>query len=285
MEQSKTLKQIKKKIIIPEQINSEEKIMEKIKKIFKNEDFYNFFKKECTKKENKEINPNSMKEILPYKPQIRDLLRVYEFVKLNKRTTVLEIGSGWSTLFISLALDELRKKYSSKIENLRRTNPFFLFSLENEKKFLKISKERLYKYYKNKYYTKNLSFNFSNCYISKFENKFSIQYEKFPICNPDFIYIDGPDIFNIKGEVDGFYYGHKDIMPIASDVLKIEYFLIPGTIILFDGRAANAQFLKDHFKRDWLYHFDETNDQHIFYLNASSLGKLNHRLKSFYENN
>lgn len=226
-----------------------------------------------------------MKEIFPYKPQIRDLLRVYEFVKLNKRTTVLEIGSGWSTLFISLALDELRKKYSSKIENLRRTNPFFLFSLENEKKFLKISKERLSNYYKNKYYNKNISFNFSSCYVSNFENKFTIQYEKFPICNPDFIYIDGPDIFNVKGEVDGFCYGHKDIMPIASDVLKIEYFLIPGTIILFDGRAANAQFLKDHFKRDWIYYFDENNDQHIFYLNAPSLGKLNNRLKYFYENN
>ncbi len=285
MEQSKILKKIKQKIIFPEQIDSEKKIMKKIEKIFENEVFHNYFKKEFLKKENKEIDPNSMKEVYPYKPQIRDLFRVYEFIKLNKRTTVLEIGSGWSTLFISLALDKLRQKYGSKIQNLRRTNPFYLFSLENEKKFLKTSKNRLSKYYKKINFKNNISFCHSNCYISKFENKYTIQYENFPICNPDFIYIDGPDIFNVKGVEDGFSYGHKDIMPISSDVLKIEYFLIPGTIILFDGRAANAQFLKDHFKRDWLYYADKKNDQHIFYLNAPSLGKLNDRLKKFYENN
>ena len=44
-------------------------------------------------------------------------------------------------------------------------------------------------------------------------------------------------------------------------------------------------FKKDHFKRDWIYYFDEKNDQHIFFLNAPSLGKLNNRLKNFYENN
>ena len=226
-----------------------------------------------------------MKESSPYKPQLNDLLRVYDFIILNKRTTILEIGSGWSTLFINLALDHLRKEYSSQLSELRRTNPFHLFSIESEKKFLKITKQRLSRFYRSKEFQQNTSFKLSDCYLTKFDNKYSIKFKKFPICNPDFIYVDGPDIFNVKGELEGFSYGHKDIMPISSDILKVEYFLIPGTIILFDGRAANAQFLKDHFKRDWLYNFDKKNDQHIFFLNAPSLGRLNDKLKNFYENN
>ena len=71
---------------------------------------------------------------------------------------------------------------------------------------------------------------------------------------------------------------------MANDILKIEYFLTPGTIIVVDGRAANAQFLKDHFKRNWLYEFDNENDQHIFYLDAPLLGKYNKLQIAFYKN-
>ena len=35
------------------------------------------------------------------------------------------------------------------------------------------------------------------------------------------------------------------MMPMQCDILKIEYYLIPGTIIIADGRAANSKFLKD----------------------------------------
>ena len=37
----------------------------------------------------------------PYTPQLSDLYRLYKFVILNKRTTILEFGSGWSTLMFS----------------------------------------------------------------------------------------------------------------------------------------------------------------------------------------
>ena len=70
----------------------------------------------------------------PYKPEIRDLYNLYNYIILNKRITVLEFGSGWSSLIIALALDKL-KKNSKKVTNLRRNNPFELFIVENEKNF------------------------------------------------------------------------------------------------------------------------------------------------------
>ena len=73
------------------------------------------------------------------------------------------------------------------------------------------------------------------------------------------------------------------MMPMSCDILKIEYFLTPGTIIVSDGRSANSQFLIDNFKRKWLHYYDKKSDQHIFYLDAPALGVLNSRQLKFYK--
>jgi len=69
---------------------------------------------------------------------------------------------------------------------------------------------------------------------------------------------------------------------MVGDIIKFEYFLTPGTIIVTDGRSANAQFLRDSFKRNWLYTYDKSFDQHLFYLDAESLGKWNNLQLKFY---
>ena len=72
------------------------------------------------------------------------------------------------------------------------------------------------------------------------------------------------------------------MMPMVSDILDIEYFLTPGTIILIDGRTANARFLNDNFKRKWDYKYLESLDLNIFFLNEKPLGKYNRRQLKFY---
>ena len=57
----------------------------------------------------------------------------------------------------------------------------------------------------------------------------------------------------IKNKINNFTTAHPDMMPMGNDIIKIEYFLTPGSIILTDGRSANAKFLRDTFKRNWLY--------------------------------
>ena len=81
---------------------------------------------------------------------------------------------------------------------------------------------------------------YSQIEMTTFKDLISTQYKKLPLCNPDFIYLDGPDQFNIKKNVNGISTRHKDMMPMVSDILKFEYFYTPGTIILIDGRSANA---------------------------------------------
>ena len=43
------------------------------------------------------------------------------FIINNKRTTVMEFGSGWSSLIMALALSELKKVFK-EILKLRRNN-------------------------------------------------------------------------------------------------------------------------------------------------------------------
>jgi hypothetical protein len=209
---------------------------------------------------------------------------LYQYIVLNKRTTILEFGSGWSSLIFCLAMQDLKKKYNKKIVNLRRSNPFEIFILENEKKYLNITKKRINKYNKIKStnYVK-INYNYSHVSMGKYQDRIVTEYERLPTCSPDFIYLDGPDQFKVKKKVNGITTAHKDMMPMVSDLLKIEYFLTPGTMIVVDGRGANSNFLKDHFKRKWIYKKDEENDQHIFYLDEKPLGIYNKKQLEFYK--
>ena len=105
-----------------------------------------------------------------------------------------------------------------------------------------------------------------------------------PKINPDFIYLDAPDHKYIDGAISGIKLNQDDFMPMNSDILKIEHFLTPGAIILVDGRTSNANFLKNNFKRNWLYNRDKIRDHSIFILNDEPIGKINKKQISFYLN-
>ena len=226
---------------------------------------------------------NEMIQNQPYSPDLIDLYNLYRFVVLNKRTTILEFGSGWSSIIFMLALNELKSKFSNKIKNLRRNNPFELFVLENETKFLNITKKRNLKFKKKLNISTKVNYLFSEVSMTTFNGRICTEYKKLPLCNPDFIYLDGPDQFNVKGNVNGINTGHKDMMPMVCDMLKIENFLTPGTMIVSDGRAANIKFLRDNFSRKWLYKNNQINDQHILYLDDPCLGKYNKLQLQFYK--
>ena len=86
------------------------------------------------------LKVNELKRVKPYRPELIDLYNLYQFIIKNKRITSLEFGCGWSSLVIALALRENKKKYSAQVKNLRSNNAFQNYVVDNEKKYLKISK-------------------------------------------------------------------------------------------------------------------------------------------------
>ena len=120
--------------------------------------------------------------------------------------------------------------YQKNIKLLRRNHAFKNFVVDNEKKYLNILRKR-------SSYKKNIIFNYSKCYMELHNNNYVIRYDKLPMVSPDFIYLDGPSQNNIINRSVKMSVNDKDLMPITCDILLIEYYLIPGTIVLVDGRS------------------------------------------------
>ena len=270
------MKLIQKKIKFPRKINPKD-----AREYFKKHKILKFLKNSINNNFSKDLS----KQLYPwsnttYSPEIMDLYRLHQFIILNKRLTVLEFGSGWSSLILAHALMINEKNFFNATKKLRKSNLFELHILENEKKYLNITRKRNASILGN--FNKKINYFYSSCKMATFNNKFCTEYSKLPLVNPDFIYLDGPDQFKILGKKNNFTTNHTDMMPMVSDILKFEYFLIPGTIIVVDGRTANALFLKNNFQRKWDYFYDKYNDQSIFYLADKSLGNINDRMKVFY---
>lgn len=122
-----------------------------------------------------------------FKPDLKDLYRIHQFIILNKRMTVLEFGCGWSTIVIKHALEINKKKYGKSVSKLRKKNAFQLFTIDNQKFFLKLTEIKSKKILGK---GSKINFIFSDCVMTKFNERFVTEYKKFPVLNPDFIYLD-----------------------------------------------------------------------------------------------
>tara|TARA_B100000900_G_scaffold389953_1_gene383245 strand:- start:93 stop:941 length:849 start_codon:yes stop_codon:yes gene_type:complete len=214
----------------------------------------------------------------PHIPDLYDLYILYELIRLNNRISILEYGCGWSTLVMHKALIDNKKDNQSK-KYKRVSKPYQLNVVDASKKFIKICYDRIKKYSKDH---KLVKMNYSKAIMTSFNGRYCTEYQKHPLINPDFIYIDGPSQWHVDGKINGFTVNNFEMMPMLSDVLKYEHFLNPGTIILMDGRGANCRFLKKNFQRNWIYHYIRTSDQHVFYLNEKPLGKWNLQQINFF---
>ena len=223
---------------------------------------------------------NSTKKQRSFKPNLLDLYFLFKIITLNKRLTVLEYGCGWSSLVLSLALKENEKNFKKNIKSLRKKNKFELHIFDNYKSFLNTTKSNMNKFLKG---ITNTKFIFSKCIMTEYLGNYCSIYEKKLNINPDLIYLDGPSQFGtLNNKKFNFNTDNHDFMPMSADILKYEFFLVPGTIIVIDGRGANVNFLKKMFKRNWSHKYNKLIDQHYFLLNDESFGIHNDKLISFW---
>ena len=213
--------------------------------------------------------------IVPSPPELDDLIRLHYLLTIKKSRTVLEFGVGKSTGVILDALGKNQKEHSVYVENkLRISNPFELHSVDNYHIWLDKIKHM---------YKKNKNFNTHYCPVSMgtFNDRICTYYDNLPNIRPDFIYLDGPNQFGVLNNVRGITTENPDRMPMSADLLALEHFFEPGTMILIDGRTANARFLKSNFQRNWDYYHFESYDQHVFRLDEKPLGIWNENALKF----
>lgn len=222
-----------------------------------------------TKKKLQKLSDSFDPEIdAEFEAELDDLCRLHWLVNSRCVTTILEFGLGKSTVIFNDALIKIKNLHEKYIRNnLRRNNLFECHSIENYEKWIE-------KFKKN-HVLNACKIHKANLKMGTFADRICTYYDPLPNICPDLIYLDGPDQFSPDGDVRGISTRHMDRLPMAADILTIEHFLLPGTLIIVDGRTANARFLKANLQRDWIYCHDVSADQHFFELSEIPLGVYN----------
>lgn len=206
--------------------------------------------------------------------EIDDLIRLHFLMRSRLVTTVLEFGVGKSTIVFDDALKLNQREYSEVVtQKLRRADAFKCFTVDNSERWL--DEIRL------NHDLSTVTYHFSDLEMGTFLGRACTYYSSLPNVCPDLIYLDGPDQFSVLGDIRGISTAHPDRLPMAADILVIEHLLLPGTLVVVDGRSANARFLKANLQRGWLYCYSPAFDQHFFELAEMPLGVYNKRQVEF----
>lgn len=214
---------------------------------------------------------------IPFPPVPADLARLHRSVRTRKVTTVLEFGVGYSTLVMADALLKNRQDYGEFVNsNLRRNNAFEIHAVDADAEFMEKTKSLL-----PEDLVEIVHFQQSDVTMASVDGRVATYYENMPNISPDLIYLDAPDQFIASGDIRGISTRHPDRMPMSADILAFEHFLAPGTLILVDGRTANARYLASNLQRGWVHNHDEISDVHSLELRELPLGPYNRQQIEF----
>ena len=223
---------------------------------------------------------DNVKDSPPISPDYQDLARIHNLIRTRKCINVLELGSGFSTLVIADALAKNSQDIDRSLTNtkLRRENPFTLTSIDESKKWMELSQSRIPITLAGK-----INFQLTSVILGEINGKPCTFYLDLPNSGFDLFYIDGPSQYAVLGkDALGFSIANPDRMPMSGDILRIEHFIQPGSLVLFDGRVANARFFKSNMQRSWKMVSKRYSDQTLFIQSEKSLGKHNDRFLSYF---
>jgi len=205
---------------------------------------------------------------ITYAPEVDDLYHLYSLVRRKLVTSVLEYGSGWSSLAIHVGLLENRASFAQEFEGVvRHPNLFQHLIIDADERFLNITLQRLNKLK-------------SDCQIipvsadCEVVNDTVANWNYLPNFVADLVYVDGPDDNQIKGNFKNWTYGGNFTTPIFEDLITLEPYFWPESLIVFDGRTAHARYVKNKFRRNWNFMHDPFGDRSIFRLDEPPFGEV-----------
>lgn len=209
----------------------------------------------------------------PYGAEWDDLIRLHDLVLKRRVTTILEFGCGYSTLVMAHALALNAERHGKFVAgNLRRNNAFELHAVDDMPEYIAVSQGRI-----PPHLARHVHMMTTRVRMCLFNGRIATEYEQLPNVCPDLIYLDAPSQHSVLGDINGITTAHADRLPMACDLLRMEHFLLPGTLIVVDGRTANARFLRTNFQRNWAHRFEPKEDITYFELQEEPLGKYNKR--------
>ena len=208
----------------------------------------------------------------PISPDLLDLARLHLLISVRGCINVLEFGSGFSSLVIADALRANSLKSGGQLPlHIRRENPWQLDSIDESEEWLNVTKSRI-PFSLQRY----VNFHYRHVSLGTFNDRPVTYYQDVPNKAYDLIYIDGPSQYApVESDWLGFNTTNPGRMPMSADILRVEHFLQPGTLVVFDGRTANAKFFELNVQKKWKKYHSDKHDQTLFVDCSQSLGKYN----------
>lgn len=211
-------------------------------------------------------------------PKWADLAKIYIQVRERKPFSILEFGSGFSTIVMACALKQNWEEYLKIAKGQPKHEMPSIISVESSKKWKLNSELKIKKAVLSAFARIVLS----GVQISEYQGQVCHFYEKLPNVVPDFVYLDGPDPADVKGSINGISFDNPKRTVMAGDILKYESTLLPGFFMMVDGRTNNARFLIRMLKRSYRVVVSKELDITTFELTEKPLEKRNiHRFDSY----
>lgn len=212
------------------------------------------------------------KLMIPYPPQLADLVRLHKTIRQRKSFTVLEFGLGYSTIIMADALRKNQEDWDklSRKPEIRNRFMFQLFSVDASQSWIDHMKAIF-----PKHLIDRARFQHSEVEIGTFNGQLCHYYKNLPDIVPDFIYLDGPHSKDVKGDINGLSFQCDERTVMSADLLLMESTFLPGIFIIVDGRTNNARFLERNFTRRYKTRWDRKGDVTTFELDEERLGKYN----------
>ena len=210
-----------------------------------------------------------------YAPEYDDLYFLYALTREKCVTSILEYGLGWSSLALNIALEENFESFSNEFaSNTRHPNLWQHMIIDGSENYLTKSIARIQNSKTRVIPVHSIPrLNPSHALVIA-------EFDFIPNFAADLTYIDGPDDDQIVGMYKGFEYGRNFTPPVLGDLLRIEHLFWPESIIVTDGRIAQARFLRNNFKRSWNYYHDTFGDRVILRLEEPPFGEVSRNIQN-----
>lgn len=205
-----------------------------------------------------------VKEDEAFAPVLTDLARLHWAARRSRSRTILEFGVGYSNIVFARALQQNAEDLAEDPSRYR------CHAVDASQHWIEVSAARV-----PAHLAHFVEYSQSEVRIGVVGDGVCSLYDQVPDVTPDLIYLDAPWPGDVDGSIGGISFKGAGRTIVAGDLVRMEPLLIPGTVLIVDGRTNNARFLRSRFRRGWDYFYEPEDGCHLFLLKEPPLGARN----------
>ncbi len=193
-------------------------------------------------------------------PVLYDLYNLHRLVRQRRPTTVLEFGTGFSSLVLAHALSENLRDHPpaapAKAKGAPPPSPQ-VWTVDTNPRWIENVAQKMPEHLRGM-----VTFRHSTAEVCELAGQLCHRYVNLPSVVPDFVYLDGPDPADVKGSVNGLSFTLENGEPrqvVSADMVLLEPSLKTGFFMVVDARYNNVHFLRHNLRRRYRVHLDRVN--------------------------